>query len=165
MNDVLPAGDRFVIADHEPVASENIEVDGTLTRIDPPSSSGSPTGGSRGLAWLGQPDGDTCASAWIRTDHDWRSVRPSAGTCARPVSIGFGNQATSFVDHGVALPDGFLVLSQGTKADDEALFAIRPTNVVSADPPAGAAAVPPQSAIPLPPMGALTPHRPCPTGP
>ena len=164
VNDVIPAGDRFVIAD-DADGYRDLAVDGTLTRTrSTVSPYGYPTGGTRGLAWLGQPDGGTCSAAWIRMDRSWRIVRPAASICAAPVSLGFGSQATSFVDHGLALPDGFLILSTGTKTDSEALFAIRPAKVVPADAPVGPAPAPPRSAIPVPPMEALTPHGQCATG-
>jgi hypothetical protein len=82
------------------------------------------------------------------------------------VTRGFGNGATRFVDGGLALPDGWLLLSQGARPADEVLLRLRADRAVPAvKSPAGPVPTPPVDAIPVAPMETLRPHGPCPTDP
>jgi len=134
--------------------------------IEPPAPYGYPIGGPAGLAWLGTPDGGTCASAWVRAADTWRAVQTDTRGCAGPTQPNFINFMTAFVDRGLALADGWLWVSLGTGTDGETVWAIRPANSVPVvDPPVGPAPVPPTTAIPVLPTGPLSASAPCPVGP
>jgi hypothetical protein len=150
---VLGAGDHFAILD-DLGGFHAIAADGSFAILDPPVSSGSPTGGAAGLIWLGAADDGACPPAWVATAGAWHALEPSPGGCATSPVV------------SLPVPDGWIVVAPGTGTAGETVWAIRPAGSVAAvGKPDGPAPVPPTSAIPVRPTGPLLPSVPCPTGP
>ena len=62
VNDVIGAGDQFVVVGDSGGFHEIAE-DGSLVRIEQPTTYGGPVGGETGLAWLGPPDEGPCLAS------------------------------------------------------------------------------------------------------
>ena len=108
VNGVIGAGDRFVVVGDSGEFHEIAE-DGSLVRIEQPTTYGGPVGGEAGLAWLGPPDEGPCLASWLRSAGAWRSVEPYPNGCA----------VERDVARRIALPDGWLIVASSASSSDE----------------------------------------------